>query len=119
MKNLVTKKLASDLPHTFQPGVHDNPCDCTSFYQCEDNGDGTWSLTTSECPPGTVYNPESNICDFPENVPGCEDATKSSGREDKACGNKITKTLFPANIGKKMCGKVSMLNLAQVAKFVN
>ncbi len=56
-----------------QTGIFDNPCDCTHFYQCDKDGDGDWYFQEFECPPGTVFNPEDVFCDFPENVPGCED----------------------------------------------
>ncbi|KAG5884574.1 hypothetical protein JTB14_015415 [Gonioctena quinquepunctata] len=46
-----------------------HPTDCQRFYVCL-NGDEPRDLG---CQVGEVYNEESQRCDAPENVPGCED----------------------------------------------
>ena len=46
-----------------------HPTDCRKFYACF-NGDDPRDLS---CDMGEVYNDESEKCDAPENVPGCED----------------------------------------------
>ena len=48
-------------------GNYPDPNFCEFFYQC--------SLTLSrrqKCAPGTVFNSEKNMCDFPSEVKGCE-----------------------------------------------
>jgi len=63
-------------PHgqTVAHPVYAHPEDCQKFYVCL-NG-----LTPREqgCSVGEVYNEESQKCDAPENVPGCEDWFKDS-----------------------------------------
>ncbi|KAK1135090.1 hypothetical protein K0M31_007860 [Melipona bicolor] len=53
-------------------GLITHPSDCTKFLQCA-NG-GTYIM---DCAPGTVFNPSISVCDWPNNVRGCEDAVKS------------------------------------------
>ncbi|WP_160712299.1 chitin binding peritrophin-A domain-containing protein [Chitinophaga solisilvae] len=52
---------------TGQNGYYADPTDCSKFYRCMD---GTYYPYT--CMPGTVFNPATVQCDWPENVPGCE-----------------------------------------------
>ena len=51
-----------------------DPADCQKFYVCL-NGEDPRDLG---CQLGEVYNDESEMCDAPENVPGCEDWYKDS-----------------------------------------
>lgn len=51
-----------------------HPTDCQKFYVCL-NGEDPRDLA---CQAGEVYNDESEMCDAPENVPGCEDWFKDS-----------------------------------------
>jgi chitinase len=53
------------------PGFVRDPNDCTIFYQCIDNGQGGWTVYTFNCGAGTVFDPSSGNCNFPELVPGC------------------------------------------------
>merc|ERR1712227_426570 len=55
-------------------GINDDPdpADCAHFYDCH-LVDGTWQVKKFECGKGSVFNPKINSCDFPYNVPGCED----------------------------------------------
>ncbi|XP_037810341.1 protein obstructor-E [Lucilia sericata] len=46
-----------------------HPTDCQKFYVCL-NGEDPRDLG---CQTGEVYNDETEMCDAPENVPGCED----------------------------------------------
>ena len=43
-----------------------NPHDCTKFYICV----GTVPVEKT-CKPGLFFNPELSVCDWPENVPQC------------------------------------------------
>lgn len=42
---------------------YSNESDCGAFYQCS-NGE----LIEQKCPNGLYFNPELNVCDYPENV---------------------------------------------------
>lgn len=58
--------------HTGQVVVHPkypHPTDCQKFYVCL-NGQEPRALG---CTTGEVYNDETQRCDAPENVPGCEE----------------------------------------------
>ncbi|XP_013098825.1 protein obstructor-E [Stomoxys calcitrans] len=81
-----TKKSASgfqcpkDKPKTDARGQtithprYPHPTDCQKFYVCL-NGEDPRDLG---CQTGEVYNDETEMCDAPENVPGCEDWYKDS-----------------------------------------
>jgi len=56
-----------------EDGYVRDPFDCAVFYQCVSNGQGGWTTYAFRCSEGTVFNPESNSCAFPDQVPGCED----------------------------------------------
>ncbi|XP_004518792.1 protein obstructor-E [Ceratitis capitata] len=51
-----------------------HPTDCQKFHVCL-NGEDPRDLA---CQLGEVYNEETEMCDAPENVPGCEDWYKDS-----------------------------------------
>ncbi|XP_033113936.1 fibrillin-2-like, partial [Anneissia japonica] len=55
------------------------PLSCSSYYSCVF---GT-SFVLS-CQPGLAYNPNEDICDFPQNVPGCEQIVG-----DPTCLNRV------------------------------
>ncbi|BES93714.1 Chitin Hypothetical protein Peritrophin-A domain [Nesidiocoris tenuis] len=63
--------------------VYAHPDDCQKFYVCL-NG---VMPREQGCSTGEVYNEESQKCDAPENVPGCEDWFKDTPVAAKA-GNK-------------------------------
>ena len=44
-------------------GLYADPTDCGKFYNC---GNGVAHLTS--CGPGTLWNDELKICDWPQNV---------------------------------------------------
>ncbi|XP_039289061.1 protein obstructor-E isoform X4 [Nilaparvata lugens] len=71
-------KDAQASPHgqTVAHPVYAHPQDCQKFYVCL-NG-----VTPREqgCAVGEVYNEETQKCDSPENVPGCEDYYKNDPR---------------------------------------
>ncbi|XP_069125574.1 chitotriosidase-1-like [Argopecten irradians] len=55
-------------------GIHSDPNDCSFFYEC------AAGLEFHErCSPGTVFNDQSNICDYPQHVPKCAGSGKCKG----------------------------------------
>jgi len=58
-----------------EPGFVRDPEDCAKFYQCTPDGQGGWNIFTFYCSPGTVFDPQSNSCAYPNEVAGCEDYT--------------------------------------------
>jgi len=44
--------------------------DCTKFYQCSDG-----VVEIQKCADGTVFNPKTSVCDWPDNVPECNEKT--------------------------------------------
>jgi len=44
--------------------------DCTKFYQCSEG-----AVTIQKCAEGTVFNPNTFVCDWPDNVPECNPKT--------------------------------------------
>lgn len=47
-----------------------HPDTCSKFVQCA-NG----RKFIMDCGPGTVFNPAVQVCDWPQNVPGCSGNT--------------------------------------------
>ena len=47
-----------------------NPRECTTYYSCQSAGQGRWIANPKTCSGGTVFNPASRSCDYPENVSG-------------------------------------------------
>ncbi|CAH0628729.1 unnamed protein product [Chrysodeixis includens] len=41
-----------------------NSTDCSSYIECQDNGDSTYTQVTTDCPDNTYYNPDTTLCDF-------------------------------------------------------
>lgn len=52
-------------------GYFRDPSDCGKYYLCVANGN-EWIIYNYECGAGTVFDPSINNCNFPYNVPGCE-----------------------------------------------
>ncbi|XP_046632543.1 acidic mammalian chitinase-like [Daphnia pulicaria] len=52
-------------------GYFRDPNDCGKYYLCVANG-SEWVIYNFECGAGTVFDPSTNNCNFPYNVPGCE-----------------------------------------------
>ncbi|XP_068223063.1 LOW QUALITY PROTEIN: probable chitinase 10 [Palaemon carinicauda] len=54
---------------------YEDKSDCTKYYMCE--GERKHHMP---CPVNLVFNVGQNVCDWPENVPGCENAIVAAGR---------------------------------------
>ncbi|XP_064081441.1 probable chitinase 10 [Macrobrachium nipponense] len=54
---------------------YEDKTDCTKYYMCE--GERKHHMP---CPVNLVFNVGQNVCDWPENVPGCENAIVAAGR---------------------------------------
>lgn len=46
------------------PGIHDDPNDCVSYYNC----DASLVAHPYTCPTGLMFNPDTHTCDWPFNV---------------------------------------------------
>lgn len=51
---------------------HKDHADCTMYYMCE--GERKHHMP---CPSNLVFNPNENVCDWPENVEGCQQHTQA------------------------------------------
>jgi chitinase len=51
---------------------HPDKADCTMYYMCE--GERKHHMP---CPSNLVFNPNENVCDWPENVEGCMHHTQA------------------------------------------
>ncbi|KAK8738799.1 hypothetical protein OTU49_003679 [Cherax quadricarinatus] len=54
---------------------HEDKADCTRYFMCE--GERKHHMP---CPVNLVFNAAQNVCDWPENVPGCENAIPNPAR---------------------------------------
>lgn len=68
-------KLSSSISNNH--GLHPHPQTCSKYIQCSGDGRGTFFL--KNCGPGTVFNPDLLVCDWPANVPQCNENTAGSG----------------------------------------
>ena len=53
--------------------IQADPSDCHSYFMCQDLGMGQWEVKHYNCGPGLGFHPEYLVCDWTENVPGCDD----------------------------------------------
>lgn len=58
-------------------GLCPDPTDCRNFYECFKDENGNWQMNFNQCASGTVFNPAIKTCDWPYNVPGCENYSKT------------------------------------------
>jgi chitinase len=65
MKRIETRPAARPKAseHCTQPGNNAEPLDCTIYYKCDVEDDGSFTEEVAQCPQGTLFNPESRICD--------------------------------------------------------
>lgn len=54
---------------------HPDKNDCKMYYMCE--GERKHHMP---CPANLVFNPNQNVCDWPENVEGCQETTPAPAR---------------------------------------
>ncbi|XP_077979893.1 chitin-binding domain protein cbd-1-like isoform X2 [Glandiceps talaboti] len=74
------------------PRVH--PTDCTRYINC-----GSGQEHVSPCPPGKVFNPRQRYCDWPENVPECDEIRSSTTNVRVTLGQttKLTSASIPVS----------------------
>ncbi|XP_030020551.2 serine-rich adhesin for platelets [Manduca sexta] len=49
-------------------GFKGDPNDCAVFYRCTKSGRGKYISYGFRCPPGTVYDPDTEVCNHPQNT---------------------------------------------------
>jgi len=49
------------------------PGDCNAYLECEPDANGKPHYVEEHCAPGLAFNPVTQNCDWPYNVPGCEE----------------------------------------------
>merc|ERR1712227_737922 len=86
-------------PKYCEDGIYPVPGICNAFYQCSN---GIW-WDKQYCPDGLLFNPEVDVCDWPENVEcdgqkedGCYISCRKSGQSKLVCAKKC---LFSGNDG--------------------
>lgn len=72
-----------------------SPFECDKFYIC---GDGSLSEEAT-CPPGMLFNPNNQLCDFPENV-DCRDVPLPPWAENPTDPEEPTEPAEPNNPNK-------------------
>jgi len=86
-------------PKYCEDGIYPVPGICNAFYQCSN---GIW-WDKQYCPDGLLFNPEVDVCDWPENVEcdgqkedGCYISCRKNGQSKLVCAKKC---LFSGNDG--------------------
>ena len=80
----LTTKTSSPPPITSTPrsedgsvcksvGLNPDPSDCHKFYQCVSNADGSMTGHSFTCPPGTLFDADSGVCNW-ETLVNCTDS---------------------------------------------
>ncbi|KAJ0177233.1 hypothetical protein K1T71_007242 [Dendrolimus kikuchii] len=54
--------------HCTNEGFQADPHDCAVFYRCMKSGSGKYTVFRFQCGPGTVYDPETEVCNHPRNT---------------------------------------------------
>ncbi|XP_028173842.1 uncharacterized protein LOC114362587 [Ostrinia furnacalis] len=49
-------------------GFQADPADCTIFHRCMKNGNGRYVSFKFQCGPGTIYDPDTEICNHPQST---------------------------------------------------
>ena len=67
-----------------------NPRDCSLYYSCEKNDDGSWEITECHCDENLAFDPMLEICTWADTVEDCDDRNFSiwmtfAGRQSEAC----------------------------------
>jgi chitinase len=94
VKNIFDGGITPDPTKTTTAKPSDGNCDheglipsgepCSpEFIICTSDGNGGWIGTDSTCSPGTIFNPDLGICDFPENVDECRKKLKNKHHAKK------------------------------------
>ncbi|GAB6027330.1 Chitinase 2 [Chamberlinius hualienensis] len=52
-------------------GFQADPNDCTTFYNCIPNANGSWDVYTFHCVDGNVFDPAIDSCNYAASVPDC------------------------------------------------
>ncbi|CAG9584672.1 unnamed protein product [Danaus chrysippus] len=79
-------------------GFQADPMDCSVFYRCVQSSRGKFNVFRFQCGPGTVYDPETEICNHASNTKrsGCGGAIASNNLEIN--GNGIDMQELPSPI---------------------
>lgn len=51
-----------------EPGLKPDPKDCSLYYICTRNANGSWHKVHIVCPNPLLFNPKTLVCDWPSNV---------------------------------------------------
>merc|ERR1712227_617478 len=61
---LATWAVETNAAATCADGIHPVECACDKFYMCSHGN----PHPEQSCAPGTLFNPELSVCDWPDNV---------------------------------------------------
>ncbi|KAF8786925.1 putative endochitinase like protein [Argiope bruennichi] len=72
-----------------EEGFFRNPDDCGKFYRCVDfDGDGKQFVKYDfDCPDGLYFDEVNSVCNWPEQSPPCETASKGKGETTESSGS--------------------------------
>lgn len=71
MRGRVVKLYSGSRPDPIQcknEGFQADLQDCAVFYRCMKSGNGRYSVFRFQCGPGTIYDPENEVCNHPQNT---------------------------------------------------
>ncbi|XP_034126734.1 serine-rich adhesin for platelets isoform X2 [Drosophila guanche] len=69
---------------------------CAKFYRCVDNGKGGFTMVSFTCPPNTLWDPEANSCNHPDQIQSqplkCKKVTSSSSSSNSTSSSSSSTT---------------------------
>ncbi|XP_026317509.1 uncharacterized protein LOC113228424 [Hyposmocoma kahamanoa] len=81
-------------------GFQPDPTNCATFYRCVKSSTQKFTVFRFQCGPGTVYDPETEVCNHPRSTKRseCWDNASSSPSTAKYQENEIPKEWFPTEL---------------------
>ncbi|XP_045772326.1 mucin-22-like [Maniola jurtina] len=82
-----------------EEGFKADPVQCSAFYRCVKSSSGKFTVFKFQCGPGTVYDPDTEVCNHPSNTKRSEcRGIKSHDEEDNENENDIDQHELPSPI---------------------
>ncbi|KAM3964383.1 uncharacterized protein ACR2FA_001358 [Aphomia sociella] len=88
----VVKLYSGTRPEPFKcldEGFQADPSNCAVFYRCIKSGRGKYTPIRFQCAPGTVYDPDSEVCNHPQNTKRSRCGSALVSTTDRSIENEI------------------------------
>ncbi|KAI5651882.1 chitin binding peritrophin-A domain-containing protein [Phthorimaea operculella] len=86
-----------------EEGFQPDPVNCAIFYRCVKGNNNKFTVFRFQCGPGTVYDPDTEVCNFPQSTKRSECGGIAFPSQDKTNENEIVESRpeFPSPINTR------------------